>query len=106
MLKPILYFAFAAASLSTPALAAERTADTHVAYADLQLASASGREALDRRISKAIDASCGVDDSSRQLAERRAAKGCVSAKHSEVAPARAAVLASYAGAERFAAATR
>ena len=106
MTKLSLLIALAAASLATPTLAAERTPDAKVAYADLHIASATGQAALDRRISTAIDASCGVDVSVQDLAERLAAKHCVRAKQAEVAPARAAVLASRSAPERFATANR
>ena len=88
-----ILLAIAASALSTPATAAERTADIRVAYVDLQLASEAGRAALDRRISAAIDLSCGVDERVQNLHERRAALRCIHAKQAEVAPARAAVLA-------------
>jgi UrcA family protein len=104
MTKFAIFLAIAASALSTPAFAAERTPDVRVAYGDLELAGASGRATLDRRISDAINASCGVDARSVVLSERRAAQRCVSAKQAEVAPARAAALASRGAPERVASA--
>jgi UrcA family protein len=97
-------FAFTAVTFSTVADAAPVTATAHVAHGDLQLSDARGRALLDRRLAQAIDISCGVDNEVRSLAERRAAKRCVLAKQAEVAPARAAALASYGVPERLAAA--
>jgi len=99
-------FLAAASAFSTPAIAADRTPDVRVAYGDLQLAGQTGRAALDRRIAAAIDRSCEVDARARTLSERIAAKRCVAAKQSEVAPARAAVLAAHSAPERLAVAGR
>jgi len=106
MNKLTLLIALAAASLSTPMIAAERTPNVTVGYADLQLASAAGQARLDRRISTAIDASCGVDPSERSLAAQRAATKCVVAKQAEVGPARWAALARQGAVDRFASASR
>ena len=100
----ILAIAFTATTFSTVADAAPVTAAAHVAHSDLKLSDARGRAVLDRRLAQAIDTSCGVDTDARSLVERRAAKRCVQAKQAEVAPARAAALASYGVAERLAAA--
>ena len=100
MTKFAIFLAIAASALSTPTVAAERTADIRVAYADLQLASKAGRAALDRRITAAIGLSCGVDERVQNLHERRAVLRCIHAKQAEVAPARAAVLAAYGAQDR------
>lgn len=95
MKKLTLAFALAAAALSTPGFATGHTPTVHVAYSDLRLADANAREVLDRRISTAIDSACGVDVQTRALAEQRASRRCVQAKQAEVAPLRAAALASH-----------
>ena len=104
MTKFAVFLALAASVLSTPVSAAERSPDVRVAHSDLQLATAAGRATLDQRISKAIDSSCRTDERIFSLSDKRAAKRCVKAKQAEVAPARAAALASRGVPARVAAA--
>jgi UrcA family protein len=106
MKKLILAFALIAPMFSAPLFAAERVSVTHVAYADLRLSDPDGRERLDRRISHAIEKACAVDPQALGLADRRAAQACVRAKRAEVAPQRAAALASRGVPVQVAAANR
>src|SRR4051812_7964603 len=94
MKKLLLAFALIAPLFSAPLFAAPPSAVTHVAYSDLRLSDAAGRQTLDRRISHAINRACAVDPNSLSLVDRRAAKACVRAKNAEIAPQRDAALAS------------
>ncbi|WP_195908369.1 UrcA family protein [Novosphingobium sp. Gsoil 351] len=96
----------AAATFSNPVAASGNNPSVTVGYGDLQLTGTAGRKALDRRIAHAIEHACGVEVQNRLLAEERAAKDCVRAKHAEVAPQRAAALASRGIAVEVAAANR
>ena len=77
-------FALAAAA---PAVHAETAGQTtvRVAYADLNLATIGGRQALDQRVSRAIDKACGERPSDlTDLDGMHAFKSCQKAARSSV----------------------
>ena len=78
MLKPLLAVAavFAASALLGPTVSQAATANSYsVSYADLNLASANGRDSLQRRIAFGARVVCEIEDS-RELALAAATNAC------------------------------
>lgn len=71
-----LVIAATAATLSMPAMAAPEGVK-RVAYADLQLESDAGREALQRRLDRAVQSICSVDGMPASLALTAEQARCV-----------------------------
>jgi UrcA family protein len=79
MLKPILFAAatLAAAITASPVFAKPITPEVRVvAYADLDLSTAAGRNRLEHRIRNAVRDVCG-DASGVDLARRQAVRDCL-----------------------------
>jgi len=92
MLKFMIPAALLSALLPGAALAqVEAHADIHVAYRDLNLQSPSGVQVLDHRIKRAIVEVC-PDVVGSDMARKRLASRCWTAKWAEVADQRAAAL--------------
>jgi len=88
--------------LSVPAIAQDRTPDTHVAYQDLNLASPAGVRILDRRIAYAIGRAC-PDQVHADLRTAIEIDRCRRDKRAEAVGERARVLAAAQSATRVAA---
>ena len=75
-----------ALAAAVPAVHAETTGQTvRVSYADLNLATISGRQALDQRVSRAVDKACGERPSSlSDLGGMHAYGSCQKAARSSV----------------------
>jgi UrcA family protein len=108
MLKTMIRtLALAAAVLaSVPAMAADRTADVRVYYGDLDLSNPAAIRTLDRRLGSAVNSVCPDDNGVGDLSRLRAIALCRAAKSAEVAPLRAAALASAANGRATAVAAR
>jgi UrcA family protein len=86
MLKPILFAAAALASAITtsPVFAKPITPEVRiVAYADLDLSSAAGRNRLEHRIQAAVREVCG-EAASFDLARRHAVRDCIAETRANV----------------------
>jgi UrcA family protein len=84
-----------AAGLPSIASAQQVPAAVHVSYHDLDLRSAAGVKALDRRLLRAVGKVCG-DDLSADVWNKIAARRCRAAKLAEVHGMRDTLLASLA----------
>ena len=84
------YFTLASAVLAIAAAAPAVNAQVQdqgsvrVSYADLNLASVSGRQALDHRVSRAIDKACGERPMLSDLDGQHAFQSCEKAARSNV----------------------
>lgn len=79
MLRPlILSLALASGVLAgTPAVAAAGASTAKVSYGDLDLASAKGVRAFERRLDGALRHVCDYDSRERQIARKKAARRCM-----------------------------
>lgn len=91
MSKIILSAILLSASFAIPAFAQEVTRDVHIDYSDLNLDSPSGLQALDRRISRAVNIVC-PEDGRVDLASTMKIEKCRKIKTAEVASLRKAAL--------------
>ena len=74
-----------------PAMA--ETVSVPVSYGDLNLASAEGQRAFDRRIAVASRAICGAADMEREVARKARVKKCVAEVRRSAEPSRLAAIA-------------
>lgn len=81
------------AALPSLSAAQEVRPDVHVSYGDLDLRSAVGVKALDRRLARAVKAVCPTADGTVDQARKRAVQRCLAMKTAEVAIQRDRVLA-------------
>ena len=93
MLKIAFAAACVVAALPGPVLAQERLPDVRVYYGDLDLTDPQGIQTLDRRLTRAIEASCPDDTGLVELARRREVTACRKAKQASIAALRQSALA-------------
>ncbi len=82
-----------ALAILAPLPAMAETVSVSVRYADLNLASAEGQQAFNRRIAAAGRQICGVVDSERDLSRRASINKCLAKVRSSAEPARLAAIA-------------
>jgi UrcA family protein len=75
----LLFAGICLAGAAAPAFAAEAPRVQTVSYADLNLANAAGREALDQRIKAAAESVCstGRDEAAAKVAESRCVRDAI-----------------------------
>lgn len=97
-MKTIISMTMMLAALATPGLsiAQETLPDVRVSYADLDLRTAAGGKALDRRLAKAVKQVCPNADGSADLMRKAVVRRCLAAKSAEVAQQRTRLLAEIA----------
>jgi UrcA family protein len=81
-----------ALAVLAPLPAMAETKSIRISYSDLNLASASGKARLDRRIAFATRQICGVTDGDRSLPAERAARACAAGVKRNVEAARFAAI--------------
>jgi UrcA family protein len=98
MLKYMLRAASMGAAFlaGVPAMAQDKLPDVRVYYGDLDLSDPAAVRVLDRRLLRAVQASCPNDSGVRELSQQRSILQCRAEKRAEVRPQRAAALASAA----------
>jgi UrcA family protein len=82
-----------ALAILSPIPAMAETMSVPVRYGDLNLASADGQQAFNRRIAAASRKICGTADSERDLSRRSAVTKCLAEVRRSVEPARLAAIA-------------
>jgi UrcA family protein len=82
-----------ALAILAPIPAMAETASVRVRYADLDLSSADGQRAFNRRIAAAGRQICGAADSERGLSRRASINKCLSEVRTSAEPARLAAIA-------------
>lgn len=93
MLKIVLPLMFLATAVqAVPLHARTTTATARIAYGDLNLASKSGQQALDRRINRAIDQVCGIAVGTAKIYLNQTEAECRDAKQAEIQPLREAAI--------------
>lgn len=92
-MRHILLLTFAAAAMVPPsaASAGDHTMSVRVSHADLNLATAAGREKLERRVATAVKRVC-PSHFSRDLLTQRIARKCASDTRASLKPIMASLL--------------
>lgn len=85
-----------ALAILSPIPAMAETVSVPVRYADLNLASADGQQAFNRRIAAAGQKICGSVDNERDLSRRASINKCLAKVRSSAEPARLAAIANSA----------
>jgi UrcA family protein len=85
-----------ALAILAPLPAMAETVSVSVRYADLNLASAEGQQAFNRRIAAAGRQICGAVDNERDLSRRASITKCLSEVRTSAEPARLAAIANKA----------
>lgn len=93
MPKILLLAALMAQSLPVAIAAEAQSQSLRVSYADLDLNSAAGQRALDRRLRRAIASLCPDDNGIRDFGRLAAIRQCRANKMEQAAPQRAQALA-------------
>lgn len=96
MTKTIVLAVLMTVSLPVLAKANEPTTSVRVGYSDLDLTTAAGQNAFDRRLRRAIEAVCPSTNGVRDIESLAAIRRCKTTAAAQVAPARAAALATAA----------